>query len=52
MKEEYQIKSTLLRTFFALVLCLTMLALKYMFKEEKMVEDICNYLLSDVVFLK
>ena len=52
MEEEYRIKSALLRTFCALILCLAMILLKFVLKEEKMIEEVYNYLSSDIVFLK
>ena len=50
--EEYKIKSTLIRTFCALVLCLFFIVMKFILKEDKMVEEVYNYLASDIVFLK
>lgn len=52
MQEESKIKSSLVRTFLALVLCLIFICLKFVFKEEKIVEEVYNYLASDIVFLK
>jgi len=52
MSEEYKIKSMLFRTFFALILCMALIVLKFIVKEEKIVEEVYNYLASDIVFLK
>lgn len=52
MEEEYQIKSMLLRTFFAIVFCLVIFVFKFILKEEYFVEEVYNYLASDIVFLK
>lgn len=52
MKEEYMIKSALIRTFCALILCLLLILFKFVLKEEKIVEQVYNYLASDIVFLK
>ena len=52
MEEEYKIKSSLIRTFLALVLCFVLIIIKFVFKEEKIVEEVYNYLASDIVFLK
>lgn len=51
MEEEYQMKSILLRTFFAMVLCLVVFILKFVMKDEIFVEEVYNYLASDIVFL-
>ena len=52
MEEEFKIKSTLIRTFCALLICLVMILLKFVFKDEKIIEEVYNYLVSDIVFLK
>ena len=51
MEEEYKMKSALFRTLCALVLCMTMIILKFILKNEKILEEVYNYLVSDVVFL-
>jgi len=51
MREEEKMKSALLRTLCALILCLTVILLKFVFKEEKIVEELYNYLSTDIVFL-
>ena len=52
MLEEYKIKSTLIRTFCAVVLCMIMILLKFILREDACVEEVYNYLASDIVFLK
>ena len=52
MSEEYKIKSMLIRTLCALVLCMILIVLKFVLKEEQFVEEVYNYLASDIVFLK
>lgn len=52
MEDEYKIKSALVRAFCALILCLGLVVLKFIFKNEKIVEEVYNYLSSDIVFLK
>lgn len=52
MSEEYKIKSVLFRTFCVLFLCLVMIVIKFILKDEKIVEEVYNYLASDIVFLK
>ena len=51
MSEEAKIKSTLLRTFIALVLCVGLIIVKFVLKDEKIIEDLYNYLATDIVFL-
>lgn len=50
--EEYKIKSALIRILCSLVLCLGMIVLKFILKEEKIMEEVYNYLSTDIVFLK
>ncbi len=52
MEEEYKIKSTLVRCFCSLVLCFGLILLKFVLKDEKIIEEVYNYLSSDIVFLK
>lgn len=52
MEEEFQIKSMLLRTFSAIVFCLVIFVIKFILKEDTFVEEVYNYLASDIVFLK
>ena len=51
MSEETKIKSALLRTFISLVLCLGLIIVKFVLKDEKILEDLYNYLTTDIVFL-
>lgn len=50
MSEEYKIKSVLLRTFLALFLCMGLIVVKFVLKEEIFLEEVYNYLASDIVF--
>ena len=52
MEEEFKMKSILFRTLCAILIGLVMFVLKFVLKEEKIVEEVYNYLASDVVFLK
>ncbi len=51
MKEAHKIKSALWRTLCAMLLCIVLVILKFVLKETEIVQDVCNYLASDVVFL-
>lgn len=51
MQEHDKIKSTLIRTLCAMLFCMIVIILKFVLKEEKIVEALCNYLASDIVFL-
>ena len=50
MKEEEKIKSSLLRTFCALSLCLLLIFMKFVVKDENFVEELYKYLATDIVF--
>ena len=52
MREEDKIKSALLRTLCALLVCMTLIIMKFVLKDEKIVEELYNYLATDIVFLK
>lgn len=52
MNEEYKIKSALLRAFCALVILMVLIILKFVLKDEKIVEEVYNYLATDIVFSK
>lgn len=51
MREDDKIKSALLRTLCSMLLCMAFVVLKFILKEEKIVQAVCNYLASDIVFL-
>ncbi len=51
MTEENKIKSSLFRTLISLLLCLFAIILKFILKEEIFLEEVYNYLASDIVFL-
>lgn len=52
MSEEYKIKSMLFRTLCSLIFCMILIILKFVLKEEQIVEEVYNYLATDIVFLK
>ncbi len=52
MKEEYKIKSALFRTLCALIICLVFVFIKFVLKNEIILEEVYNYLTTDIVFLK
>ena len=52
MQEEFKMKSLLFRTFCAILVGLMLFVMKFILKEEKFVEEVYNYLASDIVFLK
>ena len=52
MEEEYKIKSVLFRTFCAILLGLVLFVMKFILKEESFVEEVYNYIATDIVFLK
>ena len=51
MKEEEKIKSALMRTLCALSLCLLLILMKFVLKEENFIEELYKYLTTDIVFL-
>ena len=52
MREEYKIKSALFRTLCALIICLALILVKFVFKNDIFLEEVYNYLTTDIVFLK
>lgn len=52
MVKEYKIQSALLRVLFSLLVCLFLVVFKIILKEEKIIEEIYNYLSTDIVFLR
>lgn len=52
MEEEYKMKSILFRTFCAIVIGLIVFVLKFILKENSFIEEVYNYLTTDIVFLK
>ena len=50
MNEEEKIKSALLRTLIALVLCAGCILAKFVFRDENFVKEVYNYLATDIVF--
>ncbi|MBQ8041015.1 MAG: hypothetical protein IJ274_14315 [Lachnospiraceae bacterium] len=49
--EEYKIKSALIRTMCALVICLSMIVMKFILKNDFFLEEVYKYLTTDIVFL-
>ena len=52
LEEEYKMKSVLFRTFCAILLGLVLFVMKFILKEERFVEEVYNYIATDIVFLK
>ena len=52
MEEEFKMKSVLFRTFFSILIGLVLFVMKFVLKEENFVEEVYNYLATDIVFLK
>jgi len=52
MSEEYKMKSALLRSLLALLLCLGLIIIKFVLKDEKILEEVYIYLTSDIVFMR
>ena len=52
MEEEFKMKSALFRTFLAILLGLIIFVMKFVLKEENFVEEVYNYIATDIVFLK
>ena len=52
MQEEFKMKSVLFRTFCSILIGLVIFVMKFILKEENFVEEVYNYLSSDIVFLK
>jgi len=50
--EENKLKSSLLRVLISVIICLFMIILKFVLKEEKITQEIYNYLTTDIVFLQ
>ena len=51
MSSEFQVRISLYRVFVSVVLCLLMIAMKYLFWGEKLITALYNYLITDIVFL-
>ena len=52
MEEEFKMKSVLFRTFCAILCALILFVMKFILKENKFVEEVYNYIVTDIVFLK
>lgn len=51
MEQEKRLKKMIFQVLISVVLCLTMIAVKFVLKEDGIIEKIYNYLITDVVFL-
>ena len=52
MNMERKIKSSLFRIFCSVLICLGYIVLKFLLNNETLVEEVHNYLVTDIVFLK
>lgn len=50
--EEYKMKSALVRTLCALIICAFFIIVKFILKDIDFLEEVYNYLASDIVFQK
>lgn len=50
MKQENKIKAALLQIFCSVLICMGLIVLKFVFKEEDVLTELYNYLISDIVF--
>lgn len=51
MEKETKMKRMLCQVFVSVLLCIVMIVMKFILKEEKILEEIYNYLITDIVFL-
>lgn len=51
MLQERKLKKMIFQVLISVVLCLTMIAVKFVWKEDGIIEEIYNYLITDIVFL-
>ncbi len=51
MDRETKMKLAVIEVLIAVILCMLLVILKFVLKEEKIIEDIYNYLVTDIVFL-
>ena len=50
MNKANKIKIVLLQTFCSVLLCIILITIKYVFQKEELLEELYNYLISDIVF--
>ncbi len=50
MKEEDKIKWSLFRVFCAICICMLLGVIKFVFKQEELIETVYNYMITDIVF--
>lgn len=51
MDRETKMKLAVIEVLIAVILCMLLVILKFVLKEDKIIEDIYNYLVTDIVFL-
>lgn len=51
MEKDIKLKIAIIKTLFSMLLCVLLLIIKFVFKEEHVIEEIYNYLITDIVFL-
>ena len=50
MKPENKIKTVLLQIICSVIICMALIVLKFVLKEESILTELYNYLISDIVF--
>ena len=51
MGKEIKMKFLLLQILVSVLLCIFLIAIKFVLRQENIVEEIYNYLITDIVFL-
>ena len=51
MEKDRKIKIVIIKVLISVLLCMVLVILKFVVKEENMIEEIYNYLITDIVFL-
>jgi len=51
MEQERKLKIVLSEVLVSLILCMFLIVVKFVWKDEGIIEEIYNYLITDVVFL-
>jgi len=50
MRQEYKIKISMIQILFSVLICIIFIVMKFIFREEDMITELYNYLISDIVF--
>lgn len=50
MEVERKLKIVVFEVLLSVILCILMIGIKFVLKEEKVIEEIYNYLITDIVF--